>query len=242
VCHGDSCPLVWGFYDRFASPPAPRPSKRACSIHESLREVALAHQVCPYYLGQEVVRWCDVIVGDYNHYFDSTALLHGVTQANSWRIGLLVDEAHNLVDRARAMYSASLHSAQLRALRAVAPAGLKKSLDRLQRSWSRLTGRPNPTLLDAPPSVASALQDATGAIRAAADSPTVDRALLQLYFDALRFIKLLTASTHSTFDNLDSALGPGRRHGGSALCVRNLLPAVLEAALRRPVGSAVLGR
>jgi DNA excision repair protein ERCC-2 len=43
-----------------------------------------------------------VVVGDYNHFFDSTALLHGLALANAWRVGVLVDEAHNLVDRARA--------------------------------------------------------------------------------------------------------------------------------------------
>ena len=69
--------------------------------------------MCPYYLGQELARWCDVIVGDYNHFFDSAAMLHGLTLANAWRVGVLVDEAHNLVDRARAMYSASLQSAHV---------------------------------------------------------------------------------------------------------------------------------
>ena len=48
---------------------------------QALRELALAHRVCPYYLGQELARWCDVIVGDVNHYFDDTALLHGLAQA-----------------------------------------------------------------------------------------------------------------------------------------------------------------
>ena len=69
--------------------------------------MALAHQVCPYYLGQELARWADVAVGDVNHWFDSHALLHGLAQANDWRVGLLVDEAHNLVERARGMYSAA---------------------------------------------------------------------------------------------------------------------------------------
>jgi hypothetical protein len=41
--------------------------------------VALAHQVCPYYLGQEMARWADVLVADYNYYFDA-ALLFGLAQ------------------------------------------------------------------------------------------------------------------------------------------------------------------
>ncbi|MEP6874326.1 MAG: ATP-dependent DNA helicase [Burkholderiales bacterium] len=231
VCHGESCPLAKGFYDRL-------PAARAAAVsageltRESLREIAFANAVCPYYLGQEVARWSDVIVGDYNHFFDSTALLHGLTLANAWRVGVLVDEAHNLVDRARAMYSASLNSSQLRSVRAAAPASLKKPLDRLHRSWSRLIegATADYTVLEEPPQAfASTLRDAAGAVSAhLADSPTaVDPALLQFYFDALQFTRLLdTFGTHSLFDvTLDPATGSGRRQVGSTLCVRNVLPA-----------------
>ena len=231
VCHGDSCPLAQGFYDRL-------PAARAAAVsggtltRDSLREIALAHAVCPYYLGQEVARWCDVIVGDYNHYFDSTAMLHGLAQANAWRLGVLVDEAHNLVDRARAMYSASLSSAQLRSLRTAAPPTLKKPLDRLQRRWTRLVKEVTEpyTVLDEPPQAfASALQEATAAIsQHLADSPTsADAALLQFYFDALQFTRLLdTYGTHSLFDvTRDAGTGPRARHDGSTLCIRNVLPA-----------------
>jgi DNA excision repair protein ERCC-2 len=231
VCHGDSCPLAQGFYDRL-------PAARAAAVsagtltRDSLREIALAHAVCPYYLGQEVARWCDVIVGDYNHYFDSTAMLHGLTQANAWRLGVLVDEAHNLVDRARAMYSASLNSAQLRSLRTAAPPTLKKPLDRVQRRWTRLVKEATEpyTVLDEPPQAfASALQDATAAIsQHLADSPTsAHAALLQFYFDALQFTRLLdTYGTHSLFDvTRDAPTGSQARHDGSTLCIRNVLPA-----------------
>ena len=130
ACHGDSCPLAKGFYDRL-------PAARAAALEqrwltqEAMREVALAHQVCPYYLSQELCRWSDVVVGDYNYYFDMTALLHGLTVVNGWKVTLLVDEAHNLIDRARGMYSAELDQAEFNALRKVAPAGLKGVLERV---------------------------------------------------------------------------------------------------------------
>lgn len=232
VCRGESCPLAKGFYDRL---PAARSAAMSAGAltRKSLREVALAHAVCPYYLGQEVARWCDVVVGDYNHYFDSTALLHGLTLANSWRVGLLVDEAHNLVDRARAMYSASLHSAQLRAVRAAAPPALKKSLDRLDRRWTRLVRdaiEPY-TVLDEPPrTLATALQDATSSIteHLAANPTEVDSGLLQFYFDALQFTRLLdTFGTHSLLDVTrdTGSHGLGQRAAGSTLCIRNVVPA-----------------
>jgi DNA excision repair protein ERCC-2 len=231
VCHGDSCPLARGFYDRLPAARSAAVSAQALT-RGTLREIALAHSVCPYYLSQEVARWCDVVVGDYNHFFDGAAMLHGLTVANAWRVGVLVDEAHNLVDRARAMYSASLQSAQLRSVRTTAPATLKKPLDRLQRSWTRLVkgATATYTVLDEPPrAFASALQDATAALseHLAESATAVDGALLNFYFDTLQFTRLLdTFGTHSLFDvTLDSGTATGLRQASSTLCVRNVLPA-----------------
>jgi DNA excision repair protein ERCC-2 len=250
VCHGESCPLAKGFYDRLPAARTAAVSAGALT-RESLRDIALANAVCPYYLGQEVARWCDVIVGDYNHFFDSTALLHGLTLANAWRVGALVDEAHNLVDRTRAMYTASLASSQLRSVRAAAPASLKRPLDRLQRSWTRLVkgATETYTVLDEPPQVfASALRDAAGAVSEhlanipKAGPTVIDGALLQFYFDALQFTRLLdTFGTHSLFDvTLDPDTASGRRHVGSTLCVRNVLPAPFLKPRFAAARSAVL--
>src|SRR3954471_6788796 len=85
ACHGDSCPLARGFYDRL-------PDARAQALADhathgpALRDVARAHQVCPYYLTQELARWADVVVGDYNYFFDGSALLHAFAQDNGWRV------------------------------------------------------------------------------------------------------------------------------------------------------------
>jgi hypothetical protein len=65
ACHGESCPLARGFYDRL--PAARQAASRLSLLDQSaLREVALAHEVCPYYLSQEMARWADVVVADYN--------------------------------------------------------------------------------------------------------------------------------------------------------------------------------
>jgi len=230
ACHGESCPLAEGFYDRL---PAARSDAAADGrlTRERLRGIALAHSVCPYYLGQEMARWSDVIVGDYNHYFDSNAMLHGLTQANGWRVGVLVDEAHNLVDRGRAMYTSALRSVQLRHVHAKAPAALKKPLDRLTRSWNKVVKGVMAlyAVLDEPPDAfARALQDATAAIgEHFAENPSdVGGELQGFYFDALQFSRLLdTFGSHSIFDvscDLDAA-GSGRT--ASTLCVRNVVPA-----------------
>jgi hypothetical protein len=113
ACHGESCPLAKGFYDRL---PAARIAAAQVRLlnQRNLRDVALAHAVCPYYLSQEMARWADLVVADYNYYFDFGAMLFGLAQLNQWRVAVLVDEAHNLVERARSMYSASLDQYSLK--------------------------------------------------------------------------------------------------------------------------------
>lgn len=138
ACHGESCPLAKGFYDRL---PAARDAAIGTPIldQSALRDVAREHAVCPYYLGQEMAKWSDLIVGDYNYYFDLNAMLFALAQANQWRVSMLVDEAHNLLERARGMYSATLDPASLREARRAAPAALKRALSRVARDWKALS-------------------------------------------------------------------------------------------------------
>jgi Rad3-related DNA helicase len=169
-----------------------------------------------------------VAVGDYNYYFDHGALLHGLAAANAWRAALLVDEAHNLVERARAMYSAELDQAALKALRKSTPA-LKPALDRVNRHWNALLReQPAAQVADyavlpaAPTALLNALQQAVNAINAYlaehAAQP-LDAELQRFYFDATVFGRLAESyDTHSLFDL-------ARRRGGSTLALRNIIPA-----------------
>jgi DNA excision repair protein ERCC-2 len=236
ACHGDSCPLAKGFYDRL---PAARSAAVASELplldKEALRRIALAHGVCPYYLSQDLVRWSDVVVGDYNYYFDLSALLHGLTQANQWRVSVLVDEAHNLVERARKMYSAELDQADLSQVRQSASTALKTSLDRLQRAWRALNKDQSAdenyrVHADVPDKFLQALQQATSAITndLLAHPTRVDAGLQQFYFDALHFSRMAASfGAHSLFDStwaLTSTLSAGAR-SSSQLCIRNVVPA-----------------
>ncbi len=239
ACHGASCPLARGFFDRL-------PAARSAAVEqprltrEALRDIALAHSVCPYHLGQELARWCDVIVADYNHFFDASALLHGLTLADGWRCGVLVDEAHNLVERARSMYSASLDSVQLRRVRASAPPAAQRPLERLHRHWLRLVKphtephigpRTEPYSELAPPSprLAVLLRDISAVLgeHFAAGGTSVDAELLQFHFDVLQFTRLLDSfGSHSLFDiSFHAAPGPAGLRSGSTLTLRNALPA-----------------
>nr|WP_315475725.1 ATP-dependent DNA helicase [uncultured Undibacterium sp.] len=229
ACHGDSCPLAKGFYDRL-----PAASAAAAQIaildQAQLREVALAHQVCPYYLTTEMAKWSDVIVGDYNYYFDLNAMLYGLTISNNWKIGLLVDEAHNMVSRTRAMYTTELSHSRFKDVRKQASTILKKALDRLHRQWLTLeksdgdtNKHENQYLVHStlPDKFIKALVSLCGEIGAYfAEHPSTINPLLQaFYFDALLFIRLSESfGEHSIFDMTTSKFG-------SVLCIRNIVPA-----------------
>ena len=243
ACHGDSCPLAQGFYDRLPQArSAALSSSQASGLldKQALRGVALAHGVCPYYLSQELVRWSDVVVGDYNYYFDVSALLHALTVASQWRVSVLVDEAHNLVERARMMYSAELNQSVLAALRRFAPPSLIKSLARLHRAWRdlRKNSQQDPdaryqVLAAVPGRFLLALQQLTSAItdELEAQPNRVDSRLQDFYFDALHFSRIAESfGEHSLFDiTLLAERGglSGAKAGRalSRLCIRNAVPA-----------------
>ena len=228
ACHGESCPLAKGFYDRL---PAARQAASQVRLldQRSLRSVALAHEVCPYYLSQEMARWSDLVVADYNYYFDFGAMLFGLAQLNQWRVAVLVDEAHNLVERARSMYSASLDQYSLKTLRDTAPEPLNKPLQRLNREWNALhkdqvapyqayAARPE-KLLQALSLCTSAMGDYFN------DHPeSLSGDLQTFYFEALQWAKVAELfNEHFIFD-ISKRQFSGKR-SSSTLCLRNVVPA-----------------
>ncbi len=233
-CHGDSCPLARGFYDRLSS--ARETALESGRLdRETVRRAALAHDICPYYLAQELARWCDVVVGDYNYYYDSSALLHALARINQWRVAVLVDEAHNLLERGRKMYTAEIEQAAFKAAAKSAPAVLKKPLQRLQREWNALNreqANVYQAYADVPERVLSAAQNLIGTVTDhLADAPlSLDDTLLRVLFDAMHFVSLSEQfGEHSVFDvHLRAKHDPGdgaRGRAFSKLCVRNVVPA-----------------
>ncbi len=74
---------------------------------EKVRDYATKHNVCPFEFSLDISEWCDVMIGDYNYVFDPRAAIKRYNETGEKYV-LLVDEAHNLADRAREMYSASV--------------------------------------------------------------------------------------------------------------------------------------
>lgn len=233
ACHGESCPLAKGFYDRLPAARA-EAAAHAWLDRPSLRDIALRHDVCPYYLGQELARWADVVVGDYNYYFDLGAMLHGLATANGWRALVLVDEAHNLVDRGRGMYSASLTQRSLDDARRSAPnAAVKRALDRVARQWRPLVAaqgdEPYKSYPKIPEALVSTLLQSVSEltdflVELPAPLPTD---VQRFYFDAMQFCRIAELFNEDYLFDLEKS-GSGRK-ATSVLCLRNLSPAAFLA-------------
>lgn len=230
ACHGQSCPLARGFFDRLPAAREQARGQRRLDLN-ALRGIAGAHGICPYYLGQEMARWADVVVGDVNHYFDRHALLHALTREQEWRVGLLVDEAHNLVTRARAMYSVSLAQGELHALQTKLPADARTALGRLDQALGRLVidlpeGHDEP---EAPPQLLrDAVARAISALGAhlAEDPARPDTEVRNLYFQMLAFQQLCESfGPHSLCElqrGQDAGLLANEQLG---LAIHNVVPA-----------------
>jgi Rad3-related DNA helicase len=132
-CELRTCPLARGYYDRRHAA-----LRDALAREELTRPVLEAvgreHQVCPFELALDLSEWVEVVIGDYNYVFDPKVYLRRHFAEPGGAYGLLVDEAHNLVDRARAMFSADLEAGEVRTVARL----IRRSLPRCARALGRL--------------------------------------------------------------------------------------------------------
>ena len=137
-CDPDHCPRAKGHFDRInqAVYELWTTGPDACT-REVILESAERYQVCPFELSLDLAVWVDTLICDYNYVFDPNVSLKrffsdGVREDYLF----LIDEAHNLVERGREMYSASLEKEaflQMKKLLRGKREGLTKALDGCNR-------------------------------------------------------------------------------------------------------------
>jgi Rad3-related DNA helicase len=191
-CDPLTCPLAIGYYDRVK--PAIRDALGREEITRStLEAVAQKHQVCPFELSLDVSVWADAVICDYNYVFDPQVYLRRHFAEDGGEYGFLVDEAHNLVDRAREMFSADLDGREIldvkRAVKQAAPR-CAKALARLHSAMRKLddpTAQPDEPVEASDPSVelnlfpvkAAAVRDGTHGVSTSCELPNTLIALLE---------------------------------------------------------------
>lgn len=108
-CNPENCPYAKGHYDRVNDAVFDLLQKSDFFTREEILEQAEAYQVCPFEMSLDVASYADNILCDYNYVFDPNVYLKRFFQEGvRGSYIFLVDEAHNLVDRSRGMYSAEL--------------------------------------------------------------------------------------------------------------------------------------
>ncbi len=133
------CSRTIGFFDRLPE------AREACLNNQHLtpeviQDIALQFQLCPFELTLQMVHWSSVVICDVNYVFDPLVRLAAFDQHPARRL-LLIDEVHNLPDRAREMYSASLSLKDIRLIAKQLDSAfdlLKKRVNSLARALSAL--------------------------------------------------------------------------------------------------------
>ncbi|WP_411743172.1 ATP-dependent DNA helicase [Reinekea sp.] len=99
---------------------------------QAITEFGKTHEICPYYLSQDWAIWADLIIGDLNYIYDTTAVQPYLLKEIDNRATVLIDEAHNLIDRGRMIYSTDFNGEALHKLRQQCPKRIKKTLSKIQ--------------------------------------------------------------------------------------------------------------
>ncbi|MBQ9989532.1 MAG: ATP-dependent DNA helicase [Lachnospiraceae bacterium] len=135
-CNPVACSYAKGHFDRINEAVYELITREESFSREIIEEYAKQYQVCPFELGLECSLFADAVIGDYNYLFDPHVYLKRFFAEGKTNSLFLIDEAHNLVDRGREMYSAALVKEDFLALKKqVKPytARLEKQLEKCNR-------------------------------------------------------------------------------------------------------------
>ena len=131
-CNPDACPYAKGHFDRVNDAVFDLITHSGDWSREVLEEQAKKYMVCPFEMSLDVSNWADAVICDYNYAFDPQAhIKRFFSESGKEEYLFLIDEAHNLVERGREMYSASLYKEDLLEVRKLVKAEDPKLAKRL---------------------------------------------------------------------------------------------------------------
>ena len=126
VCNPEACPYAKGHYDRVNDAVFDLLTATDDMSRANIEAYARKYEVCPFEMSLDVALWVDAVICDYNYVFDPNAhLKRFFSEGGKEEYLFLIDEAHNLVERAREMYSAALYKEEF-----LAAKKLVKGIDR----------------------------------------------------------------------------------------------------------------
>ncbi len=107
-CNPDYCPYARDYYDRLDDALRIILEEESNFSTENILKFSEKYKLCPFELSLELALYSDIIICDYNYIFDARVFLRRFFQDNNNNYTFLIDEAHNLIDRVRDMYTAEV--------------------------------------------------------------------------------------------------------------------------------------
>ncbi|WP_078433783.1 ATP-dependent DNA helicase [Metabacillus halosaccharovorans] len=139
ICQKEYCEFANGYYDRVNEAVLDIFSHETFINRHKIEEYARKHMLCPFEFSLDLAFVADAIICDYNYIFDPKVSLKRFFDEHKRQSALLIDEAHNLVDRAREMFSAELQKSDFLSLkRAYKGSGLYESVHKLNKYFIEL--------------------------------------------------------------------------------------------------------
>ncbi|AJS60474.1 helicase C-terminal domain-containing protein [Paenibacillus sp. IHBB 10380] len=111
-CRKEDCPFADGYYDRINGAILDMLSQETLMDRSVIEQYARKHNVCPFEFSLDAAYAADVMICDYNYVYDPRVSLKRLFEEQKRQTVLLIDEAHNLVDRGREMFSAVIGKAE----------------------------------------------------------------------------------------------------------------------------------
>lgn len=200
VCSPEECIYAKGHYDRVNAAVSDIIENNGIMTRAVVEEYAARHKVCPYEFSLDIALFADCIICDYNYAFDPRVQLKRFFADKGGDYVFLIDEAHNLVDRARSMYSAELWKRpflQLKRIMKNKNAALSKTAGKINLYMLELKkqcGTGGAFILDKPP---GELYELLFSLAKALDKqlPLCERGeeqneVLDVYFASLTFLRI----------------------------------------------------
>lgn len=143
-CDPEICPYAKGYFNRV------KEALNDIFVHQDVYEMELIkqyaeyHKICPHEFSLSISNYSDIIICDYNYAFDPRTHLIRYFDDDYYKPYLLIDEAHNMVDRSRSMYSSSIKKSDLetlkkhvKGLKPSASSSIKKAINYIEEFISK---------------------------------------------------------------------------------------------------------
>ncbi len=132
-CNPIDCKFAKGHFDRVNDGIMDIFENENLIDREKILDYSLKHRVCPFEFSLDISLWMDIIVCDYNYVFDPQVYLRRFFDDLSYNYVFLIDEAHNLIDRSREMFSASLNKEKFTSIIDVFKKGYSSIVNKLKK-------------------------------------------------------------------------------------------------------------